>query len=111
MTDAPQYAELDQFLGGYFNEDFASYAPTWEGVVDFYVAESSTATVRSALDQLEKLLATDDDELRAVVTAMGPRYDHHPLSRREWLEAVRDRLWSTTNDPSRAPGPATPGVL
>jgi hypothetical protein len=93
---SPRYPELDQFLGGYFHEDFASYAPTWEGVVDFYAGETSLMRRQRAVDELDALLAEADEEIAAALEAIYVSYLPDPMTTREWLRAVRDRLALST---------------
>jgi len=92
MTAAQDYPELRQFFGGYFHEEFAEHGETWEAVVDIYVRERSASRRVQALHELEILLTCDDTTLERNVDELGLAYLPDPLTVRDWLRAVGDRV-------------------
>jgi len=101
--------ELEQFLGGYFHQDWMLESARAEEVVDRYLADESSERVRRAAGQLADLLATADSEeaLQAVVLGeLGCSYSPSETMR-EWLESVRARLESALGGPERTAPQAT----
>ena len=96
MNACDRYPELDQFAG-YFNEDWAEDAPTWQGLIDFYVEHSSRDLRQRVLVELNQLLldCRTDEELDLAVRELSIRYWPPPQTYREWLVDVRDRLATT----------------
>ena len=93
MTADDRYPELFQFAG-YFNEDWMEDAPTWQGLIDFYVEHTSTELRRRVLFELNQLLldCRTDSEVDTAVREIGFMYWPPPQTYREWLIDVRDRL-------------------
>ena len=93
MTHAESHPGLWD-LAGYFNEDWMEDAPTWEGVIDFYVANNPPEHCARGLAELHLLLTTETDDiaLDRLVRELGFMYWPPPQTYREWLTEVRNRL-------------------
>ena len=93
MSARDRYPDVRQFAG-YFNEDWTADAPTWEGLVDFYVSHTTVTERRPVVAQLRQLLldCRSDAELDQAVRELSIRYWPPPQTYREWLIDVRDRL-------------------
>lgn len=91
------YPGLWQLFAGYFHEDFASYGQTWQEIVQVYVAETSPAARRSAVEEIDQLLEAERSEsgLAARLDDLWVAYLPDPLTPRAWLEAIRDRVAAT----------------
>lgn len=96
MTVRDRYPDLYQFTG-YFNEDWMEDAPTWEGLIDFYVERTNAPERLRVLVELDQLLrdCRSDEETDQAVRELGFMYWPPPQTYREWLVEVRDRLAST----------------
>jgi hypothetical protein len=88
------YPNLEELLGGYFHQDWNTYASTPTGVLERYLEEWPIEDVPKALNELHALLAQPDDEVVRVVVLMGCEYAPAAdnLSYREWLNQVANRL-------------------
>ena len=81
-----------QVFGGYFHEDFDVQGEA-EDVIDYFVSRNP-GRVRVALDEFDRLLATDlsDEELDQLVESLGSVYWVEDGEVRKWLTSLRDRL-------------------
>ena len=52
------YPELQQFLAGYFNQDWVDDHESANDVIDFFIAESSDETISAVQLELENLIAS-----------------------------------------------------
>lgn len=88
------YPNLETLLGGYFHQDWNTYAATPTGVLERYLKEWPIEDVPKALNELYALLAQPDDKVVRVVLSMGCEYDPAAdnLSYEEWLIQVANRL-------------------
>lgn len=50
------YVELQQFLAGYFNQDWAEDHENANDVIDFFISEADTDTITKVLAELDKLI-------------------------------------------------------
>jgi hypothetical protein len=87
---------LEQFLGGYFHQDFLlDYAAADDAIQAFVVGEAE-ATVRAAREELERLtcLVARLDDPGKLLLQLGCYYNPEAegLSVRDWLQHVLDRL-------------------
>jgi len=89
-------APLEQFFGGYLNEDWADdYSDPWEAVDDFVHCQPSYALrLRSAIEAIvREYPAQDVLEIRLIRMGLGYRIQFHGwTSHRDWLMAVADRV-------------------
>lgn len=92
------YPNLDQFLGGYFHEDFLLDAPDAIATVKIFCGEASEEEIRSIASEIRTLLSNVQDErdLGAAVARLGSCYNPQAdgLSFRHWLESVAATLES-----------------
>jgi hypothetical protein len=90
------YAALEQFLGGYLNEDWPeAYADPWLAVDDFVRSQHSFAVrLRTDIDDLIRYCPSEDG-LQARLIRLGLGYRIHVdewASHRQWLLAVADHV-------------------
>jgi hypothetical protein len=80
---------LDQFLGGYFHQDWPDDAPSWQAVVERYRGENTDAgRVAQEIVQLIQC-HPGDDSLVAELNRLGCYYwPEAPGSYRAWLSEV-----------------------
>lgn len=93
---------LEEFLGGYFHQDWPEDAPTAVAIVERYLNEWPIEEVPKALSELNLLLAQSDDDVMRCVVGMGCFYNPaaDSMSYREWLNRVADRLNSFLREQS-----------
>lgn len=88
-------AELENFFGAYFHQDWMMEHDTSDDVVAYYM-QSEADAVPAVLQQLDRLLTSTDDEVELTkrVQALGCEYDPRGdgASYRQWLESVRHQL-------------------
>ena len=96
MTGA-DLPNLQQFLGGYFNQDWKCDHASWQDVVEAFRREASpgaAAAVPAELDHLLKAKLDDaqlaDFLLRELHCYLRP--EAFGLTKRQWLEEVRAEL-------------------
>ncbi|OBG12523.1 hypothetical protein A5765_14290 [Mycolicibacterium celeriflavum] len=95
MNDGSISEELYQFLATNFHEDWDLEADGWEGVVDNHahelpVAERLRMLAREIDDMLET--RTEPGLKQFLVRTVGVAYGVRPLTYKEWLGQVADRL-------------------
>lgn len=88
------HPELAEFLGAYFNQDFALDYSSYDSAVDEFLdeaptAEWATAVVRDIDELLARRLSESDLHTYVVLGAMGIEPDQ-PTS--EFLRRIRDRI-------------------
>jgi hypothetical protein len=87
---------IEEFLGGYFHQDWMEDAPTSISVVEQYLNEWPVEGITKASNELNVLLMHSDDEMAHYLKEMGCEY--YPVgdgfSYREWLNQLADRLCS-----------------
>jgi CdiI immunity protein len=90
--------QLQQFLAGYFHQDWALDRDRWEPVVDEFVSESPHSVVVETADELSEVLNAHltDPELTAVLDSLGASVSPggFALTPTAWMEAVLHRLLS-----------------
>ncbi|MGE2835418.1 contact-dependent growth inhibition system immunity protein [Mycobacterium sp. SMC-4] len=95
MNDGSISEDLYEFLAGYFHQDCDLEAANWQGIVDNYAKDwpvpGRLRTLAHELDEMRDSRPEPDLErflVRAVAVAYGPE----PLTYKEWLGQVADRL-------------------
>lgn len=88
-----KYPELQQFLAGYFNQDWADDHDTADGVINFFIAESSKKTIIKVRQDLSTLLCIDQTEsqlqhLLFTDLGCGYYYPHEWKDGKAWLKHV-----------------------
>lgn len=104
---APPTGPLDvlrHLLTGYFHQDWDRAGPTFEAVVDRFVATEGPARTNALVEDLDELLALGlgEERLRILVLGrFGSSYDPRPdlsggQTMSQWLRAVRGIAVSAT---------------
>ncbi len=91
------FPALEQFLGGYFHQDFLLDYGTPDNAIVAFVREESRESVRAVCDELDRLLLLlqqggehGDKFLQELGCYYNPAADG--LTARGWLEQVRKKL-------------------
>lgn len=98
VYDFVEYPDLMALLSGYFYEsyDVETGSPeNWQAAVDDFIQGSMPGRVRGAAGDIRRFLAaTPDDRVRQELESLGSclAWNEVPLSPREWIQAVHDRL-------------------
>jgi hypothetical protein len=95
MNDGSISTDLYQFLATNFHQDWDLEADDWQGIVDNYVNEDPIAgPLRELAQEIDDLReARAEPELKQfLVYTVGVDYGPQPLSYKEWLGQVADRL-------------------
>lgn len=91
-----EYDVLEQFLGGYLNEDWADdYSDPWEAVDDFVHSQHDDALhLRDAIEDVIRQYPSEDALFKRLLRlGLGYRIQFHGwTSHRAWLLAVADRV-------------------
>lgn len=91
-----RYPHLEQFLGGYFHEDWPVTHARWEDCVDEFAAESGAAAVAAVTRELDAVLGHgfEDAQVAALLDGLGCSVEPAAFGLRAsaWLDAVRTRL-------------------
>ncbi|WDU65219.1 contact-dependent growth inhibition system immunity protein [Pseudomonas poae] len=58
----PNYPELQQFLAGYFNQDWVDDHKSANEVIDLFISETSAETMIKVQLELNKLMSTERNE-------------------------------------------------
>lgn len=95
MNDGSISTALYQFFGAYFRQDWDLEADDWQGIVDNYANEDPAAeplrTLAEEIDDLRE--ARPEPDLKQIlVYTMGAYYSPDPLTSKEWLGQIADRL-------------------
>ncbi|WP_439862662.1 contact-dependent growth inhibition system immunity protein [Pseudomonas antarctica] len=56
------YPELQQFLAGYFNQDWVDDHKSADDVIDFFISDVSANTVLKVQSELDRLITTQKTE-------------------------------------------------
>jgi hypothetical protein len=95
MNDGSISTDLYQFFAAYFHQDWDLEADDWEGIVDNYVNEDPVAgplrTLAREIDDLREARPEPDLE-QFLLRTVGVNYLPQPLSYKEWLGQIADRL-------------------
>lgn len=95
MNDGSISTDLYQFFAAYFHQDWDLEADDWQGIVDNYVNDDPTAgplrTLAQEIDDLRGARGEPDLE-QFLVRTVGVYYAPQPLTYKEWLGQVSDRL-------------------
>jgi hypothetical protein len=87
---------MEQFLGGYLNEDWADdYADPWQAVDDFARSQHGDALhLRREIENIIRQYPSEDALLPPLLRlGLGYRIQFHGwTSHRDWLLAVADRV-------------------
>ncbi|MGR3967647.1 hypothetical protein FW800_24740 [Pseudomonas sp. 910_23] len=85
------YPELQQFLAGYFNQDWVDDHKSANDVIDFYISESTEDTIATVLLELEKLSSSkkSEQELQDFLLSDIGCYYYYP---NEWSDG---KTWLT----------------
>lgn len=95
MNDGSISTDLYQFLATNFHQDWDLEADDWQGIVDNYVNEDPIAgPLRVLAQEIDDLRdARAEPELKQfLVYTVGVDYGPQPLSYKEWLGQIADRL-------------------
>ncbi|MBD8738893.1 hypothetical protein IFR41_05130 [Pseudomonas fluorescens] len=85
------YPELQQFLAGYFNEDWVDDHKSADDVINFFISEASADMLEKVKKELEKLLFIEQSEQELqdyLLTSIGCGY-YYPS---EWEDG---KTWLT----------------
>lgn len=91
------YKNLEQLMGGYFNQDWPIEGETDDAIIKLFLHDSSPERISGAINELDHLIAvsTDDDvELGKLLRNLGCDY-YYPafgLTGLEWLVRIRALL-------------------
>lgn len=95
MNNGSISTELYQFLATNFHQDWDLEADDWEGIVDNYVNEDPVSEpLRMLAQEIDDLREsrTEPDLKQFLVRTVGVDYGPDPLSYKEWLGQIADRL-------------------
>jgi hypothetical protein len=91
-----QYPNLDEFLGGYFHQDWRDDAATANGIVQKYLGEWPIEGIREASNELRRMLESLPAEAELASTAQGLGCYYNPegdgLTYAAWLMNVCQQL-------------------
>lgn len=95
MNDGSISTDLYQFLAANFHQDWDLEADDWQGIVDKLVNQDPTAgpllELANEIDDLRETRA--EPELKHfLVRTVGVDYGPQPLSYKEWLGQIANRL-------------------
>lgn len=85
------YPELQQFLAGYFNEDWVDDHKSADDVINFFISEASAGMLEKVKQELEKLMHIEQSEQELqdyLFTSIGCGY-YYPS---EWEDG---KTWLT----------------
>lgn len=93
LAETLEYAELRQFLGGYFHQDWHFDFGSPEEVLDAYVEDASDDEVATLAWEIDQLLALGLSE-GEMQEALGILHSYYvPLGDSSaWVRSVRERL-------------------
>lgn len=91
------YPELQQFLAGYFNQDWVDDHNSADEVINFFISESCYETLINVQLELEKLISTakTEQELQDYLLSDMGCYYYYPnewSDGRTWLRHVLSAL-------------------
>ena len=103
VYDFVEYPDLMALLSSYFYESYnmeTGSTANWQPAVDEFIQGSMPGRVRGAAEDIRRFLAaTPDDRVRQELEKLGSclAWNAVPLTAREWIQAVHDRLTATRN--------------
>ncbi|AZF36679.1 hypothetical protein C4J88_1895 [Pseudomonas sp. R4-39-08] len=91
------YPELQQFLAGYFNQDWVDDHNSANEVINFFISESSDETLTTVQLELDKLISTPktEQELQDFLLSDIGCYYYYPNEWNDgktWLRHVASEL-------------------
>ncbi|WP_422742046.1 contact-dependent growth inhibition system immunity protein [Mycobacterium sp. WMMD1722] len=95
MNDGSISTDLYQFFAAYFHQDWDLEADDWEGIVDNYVnADPIADPLRALAKEIDHLrnFRPEPDLARFLVHTVGVYYAPDPLTYKDWLGKMADRL-------------------
>jgi lysophospholipase L1-like esterase len=95
MNDGSISTDLYQFFAAYFHQDWDLEADDWQGVVDNFINDDPAAEpLRKLAQEIDDLReAHPEPDLRQfLVYIVGVDYGPQPLTYKEWLGQIADRL-------------------
>jgi hypothetical protein len=95
MNDGSISTDLYQFFAAYFHQDWDLESDDWQGVVDNYInADPVAEPLRTLAQQVDDLRNSrpEPDLEQYVVRTVGVYYLPDPLTYKEWLGQIADRL-------------------
>ncbi len=92
-----EFPELEQFLGGYFHQDWKDFHGSAEMAIEEYAINSSKDELSHTVQELDRLLSLGLSEAEldyAICKELGCYYNPKPRGRSmtEWLRWVRATL-------------------
>jgi hypothetical protein len=97
-----EYTDLKQLMLSYFHDSYdqdTGSLENWQSAIDDFVAGSSGGRVSGAASDIRRLLAVvdDDKEIQRKLVSLGCCFAFKlvPMTPKQWLTAVHDRLVST----------------
>lgn len=95
MNDGSISTGLYQFFAAYFHQDWDLEADDWQGIVDSYAADHPAAQplqkLAHEIDGLREARSEPNLE-QFLVNTVGVYYSPEPLTYKEWLQQIADRL-------------------
>ena len=95
MNDGSISTDLYQFFAAYFHQDWDLEADDWQGIVDNYVdADPVAGPLRTMAQEIDHLreVRPESDLKQFLVRQVGVDYGPDPLTYKEWLGQIADRL-------------------
>ncbi|MGV0676962.1 contact-dependent growth inhibition system immunity protein [Mycolicibacterium fortuitum] len=95
VNDGSISTALYQFFAAYFHQDWDLEADDWEGIVGGYATDHPSAESLLALAQeIDGLRAARSEPYleEFLVNTVGVYYGPEPLTYKEWLAQIADRL-------------------
>ena len=91
------YPELQQFLAGYFNQDWVDEHDSADDVINFFISEVSKESLNKVQQELTKLILTDltEQELQNYLftkIGCGYYYPNEWKDGKTWLRHVASTL-------------------
>ncbi|NOR99679.1 contact-dependent growth inhibition system immunity protein [Mycobacteroides abscessus] len=95
MNDGSISTDLYQFFAAYFHQDWDLEADDWQGIVDSYIdADPIVEPLRKLAQEIDDLREArpEPDLERFLVRTVGVYYGPEPLTYKEWLGEIANRL-------------------
>ena len=91
-----QFPALEQFLGGYFHQDFRLDHGSPDGAIEAFVSDATQEQIQAASAELEQALSVIEqmDDPQKLLRALGCDYlpSAHGLTVANWLSHVHKKL-------------------
>ncbi|MBO0494123.1 contact-dependent growth inhibition system immunity protein [Pseudomonas sp. Marseille-Q1929] len=96
------YPELQQFLAGYFSQDWVDEHDSADDVIRFFISEASKESLKKVQQELTKLILTDltEQELQNYLftkIGCGYYYPNEWKDGKTWLRHVASKLTKDKN--------------